>query len=316
MNETKPVRAWPLALMALPAAVSIWAGWVGLGSMAGFGPVHLLPGIAPHFVVDTSITLPVGLEAYAAFALGAWLRPGVPDAARKFAKWSAIGALALGMAGQAAYHLLAAFRITRAPVFVIVLVACIPIAVIGFGAALAHLIRSGGEESSEQPARRELAILAAPLVTALAARISPVRDSAESIIQDTVQGAHEGTVRDSGESGAQGGVGDSPEGTVQGTAEDSAGLTVRDIVQAVARAPKQPAAGRSDWPSARPIPREDLLRRTRSAVTRWEKSHEPGERLPATQLPDILKLRMSRTTATSLLAEVYKPHLVKSVAGE
>jgi hypothetical protein len=172
-KPARPVRAWPLVLMALPAAVSIWAGWVGLGGMTGFGPVHLLPGIAPHFVVDTSITLPVGLEAYAALALGAWLRPGVPDAARRFAKWSAIGALALGMTGQAAYHLLAAFRVTRAPVFVIVLVACIPVAVLGFGAALIHLIRSGGEVTSEQPARHELAGIAAPLVSALAARIAP-----------------------------------------------------------------------------------------------------------------------------------------------
>ena len=36
---------WPLFLIAAPAAVAVWSGWVGLGEMCGFGPVDLLPGI-------------------------------------------------------------------------------------------------------------------------------------------------------------------------------------------------------------------------------------------------------------------------------
>jgi hypothetical protein len=169
-----PKRPWILILIATPAAASIWAGWVGLGALAGFGPVHLLPGILPRFTVNTAITLPVGVEAYGAYALGAWLRPGTPDAARRFARWSALGALGLGALGQVAYHLLAAFRDTRAPVPVIVIVSCIPVIALGFGAALAHLLRSGGEASSEQPQQRhEIAAFAAPLVTALASRIAP-----------------------------------------------------------------------------------------------------------------------------------------------
>ena len=116
----RPVRRWPLLLIAAPAAVSIWAGWVALGAMCGFGIVTPLPGILDHVRIDTAITLPVGLEFYAAYALGAWLRPGTPGAARRFARWSAIGALLLGMSGQAAYHLLAAFHVARAPVPVIV----------------------------------------------------------------------------------------------------------------------------------------------------------------------------------------------------
>ena len=38
-------RYWLLPLVAAPAAVAIWSGWVGLGGMSGFGPVNLLPGI-------------------------------------------------------------------------------------------------------------------------------------------------------------------------------------------------------------------------------------------------------------------------------
>ena len=72
------VRRWPLFLIAAPAAVAVWSGWVGLGSMCGFGVVAPLPGILPGFHVDTAITLPVGVEAYGAYALGAWLTPGPP----------------------------------------------------------------------------------------------------------------------------------------------------------------------------------------------------------------------------------------------
>ncbi len=62
-----------LILIAAPAAVAIWSGWVGLGAMCGFGVVNLLPGIGGGFHLNTAITLPVGVEAYAAYALGRWM---------------------------------------------------------------------------------------------------------------------------------------------------------------------------------------------------------------------------------------------------
>ena len=136
------MRRWPLVLIAAPAAVAVWSGWVGLGSLCGFGVVHPLPGILPGFQLDTAITLPVGVEAYGAYALGAWLTPGAPEAARGFAKRSAIGALALGMLGQVVYHLLAAAHASRAPWPVVVLVSCLPVTTLGFGGALAHLLRA------------------------------------------------------------------------------------------------------------------------------------------------------------------------------
>jgi hypothetical protein len=128
-------------LIALPAAVAIWSGWVGLGELCGFGPVRLLPGIT-DLTVNTAITLPVGVEAYAAYALGAWMSPGTPSRARTFARWSALGALAYGMAGQIIYHLLAAAHATAAPWPVVVVVSCMPVAVLGLAAALTHLLRA------------------------------------------------------------------------------------------------------------------------------------------------------------------------------
>lgn len=131
--------------IALAPAVAIWSGWVALGGLCGFGPVNLLPGIGGGFTINTAITLPVGVEAYAAFALGAWMSPASPERARTFARRSALGALAYGMAGQVIYHLLAAAHAAAAPWPVVVVVSCMPVAVLGFAAALAHLLRAAPE---------------------------------------------------------------------------------------------------------------------------------------------------------------------------
>lgn len=139
---TKQMPRWPLFLIASPAAVAVWSGWVGLGGLCGFGIVHPLPGIAGGFELNTAITLPIGVESYGAYALGAWLTPGTPDTARSFARWSAIAALALGMCGQVLFHVLSAAHATRAPWPVVVLVACLPVVTLGFGAALTHLLRA------------------------------------------------------------------------------------------------------------------------------------------------------------------------------
>lgn len=139
-----PAR-WPLWLLAAPAAVSIWAGWVGLGQMCGYGVVHPLPGIADGLALNTAITLPIGMEAYSAYALGAWLSPRLlREAARRFAKRSALGALGLGLLGQGVYHLLETFGYQRAPWPVVLFVACLPVLVLGAGATLYHLLRTGG----------------------------------------------------------------------------------------------------------------------------------------------------------------------------
>ncbi|GAA4453046.1 ABC transporter permease [Phytohabitans houttuyneae] len=137
----RPV-VWPVLLLAAPAFVAIWAGWVELGKLTGFGKVNLLPGIADGVMLDTAITLPIGMETYAAYALWVWLSGRAPHAARRFAKWSAIASLAIGAAGQVTYHLMAAAGWTSAPWPVTALVACLPVAVLGMGAALAHLMRA------------------------------------------------------------------------------------------------------------------------------------------------------------------------------
>jgi hypothetical protein len=144
-------QSWPIVLLAAPAFVAIWSGWVGLGGLTGFGQVHPLPGIAGGFTIDSAITLPVGVEVYAAYALRVWLAIGVgaDDRARRFAKWSAIGSLVLGAAGQIAYHLMIADHVAVAPWPITTAVACLPVVVLGFGAALAHLQHPRREASHD-----------------------------------------------------------------------------------------------------------------------------------------------------------------------
>lgn len=168
---------WPLFLIALPAAVAVWSGWVGLGTLSGFGIVHPLPGIWDSFKLNTAITLPVGVEAYGAYALGAWLAPGAPGAARAFARRSALGALGLGMAGQVIYHLLAAWHAVTAPWPVVMLVSCLPVVTLGFGGALTHLLRTEDHDNTPDDGPRTAQVDAVPL--------AGKADSAPAIEADT-----------------------------------------------------------------------------------------------------------------------------------
>jgi hypothetical protein len=153
------VRSWPLLVLALPAAVAVWSGWVGIGQMTSFGMVRPLPGIWGSLHLNTAVTLPVGVEAYAAYALRAWLSPSnkVSARTRRFARWSAIGSLLLGMAGQVAYHLLTQSGATHAPWGITTAVSCLPVLVLGMGAALAHLLRADAHDPVDSGVAEHLA---------------------------------------------------------------------------------------------------------------------------------------------------------------
>jgi hypothetical protein len=144
VNETHTPRwprRWPVAVISLPAAVATWSGWVGLGEMTGFGKVKLLPGIWDSLQINTAVTLPVGVEAYAAYALSAALTSApVTGPTRRFAWISSVCALALGMGAQIAYHLLRNANRAEAPWQITTFVSCLPVLVLGLGAVLAHML--------------------------------------------------------------------------------------------------------------------------------------------------------------------------------
>ena len=143
-RPARTVRSWPLLVLAAPAAAEVWSGWVGIAEKTGFGRVSPLPGIWPSLHLDTTITLPIGVEAYAAYALRAWLssEDAVSPRTRRFAKWSAICSFLLGMAGQVASHLLADAGAARAPWAITTVVSCLPVLVLAMGTALAHMLRA------------------------------------------------------------------------------------------------------------------------------------------------------------------------------
>jgi len=118
----------------------VWSGWVGLGQLVGFGIVHPLPGIWDTAQINTAITLPVGVEAYAMYALSvATGSTPITRTARRFAWTSSVAALLLGMVGQVAYHLMNANHVTAAPWPIVAGVSCLPVLVLGVASVLWHL---------------------------------------------------------------------------------------------------------------------------------------------------------------------------------
>ena len=108
--------------------------------------------------LNTAITLPVGVEAYGAYALGAWLAPGAPEQARVVRPpVRGRGPGSSACSARSIYHLLAAAHATRAPWPVVVLVSCLPVVTLGFGAALTHLLRGGpaSDLGAPVPERRD-----------------------------------------------------------------------------------------------------------------------------------------------------------------
>jgi hypothetical protein len=150
-TRTASRRRWPLLAIGASAGTATWSGWVGLGELTGFGVVHPLPGIWDDLTINTAVTLPIGVEAYAMYALSIATSPR-PLAARvrRYAWASSAAALALGMAGQVAYHVMTS-RGGRdpAPWWVTALVSCLPVLVLGAASLLWHL--AGHDDPIEPP---------------------------------------------------------------------------------------------------------------------------------------------------------------------
>jgi hypothetical protein len=148
---------WPLILIGLPAAVVVWSGWIGLGELCGFTDANVTGGLF-HWKVNICLALPIGVEAYAAYALKAALLPGGTAEtimAKRFARSSAIGALILSVIAQAAYHVMAADHDKRAPALLVIFVSMLPVVAIGMGATLAHMIHAAKAVEALLDARQD-----------------------------------------------------------------------------------------------------------------------------------------------------------------
>jgi len=77
------------------------------------------------------------------------------------------------MLGQVVYHLLSAAHATRAPWPVVVLVSCLPVVTLGFGAALTHLLRDTAADDVPGPVPIPVLDEAAETVAAVTADAVP-----------------------------------------------------------------------------------------------------------------------------------------------
>lgn len=143
-------QPWALLLMGVAAGFSVWSGWVGLGAMAGFGPVQPLPGIWDSLTINSAIVLPISVEAYGAYALRKWLTPGYSRRTSIYAGISSVASLVVGGAAQVAYHLLKAYGYTRAPWQVVTAVALVPVVVLTLAAILAKLVSVDRQAGASQ----------------------------------------------------------------------------------------------------------------------------------------------------------------------
>ncbi|WP_206443255.1 DUF2637 domain-containing protein [Candidatus Protofrankia californiensis] len=125
-----------MTVTALAAAISSFSGLHSLAVATGW-PEALAP------------LLPFTIDAYAMTATRVWLSKATGSAAaRRFARWNAIGAIGLSLVGNAAWHLIAA-KVLAVSWPIVVLVGAVPPAVLGL---LSHLaVLHGQDDEDEAP---------------------------------------------------------------------------------------------------------------------------------------------------------------------
>lgn len=128
-------RDWWLVLSmgvsASSAMVSSFSGLRALAEAAGWSPVM-------------ASSLPMTVDAYALAATRIWLADSsATPRARQFARWNAMGAIGLSLAGNATYHAIAA-GLMKITWVVVVIVGAVPPAVLGLVSHLAALRHQAG----------------------------------------------------------------------------------------------------------------------------------------------------------------------------
>ena len=142
------LRGWHVAaalVIAVPAFLAVWSGWIGLGEMTGWGERNMLPGLVADggwATIHTSITLPIGIEAFGALSMAVWLASrNAGGTLARYAACCTVGSLALGAFGQVSYHVLTAAG-EPAPGWLVGFVAVLPVIVLGASVGLIHLAAS------------------------------------------------------------------------------------------------------------------------------------------------------------------------------
>lgn len=140
--------------VALAAAVLSFSALAGLAELAGVTAAAPLPGGAR---LRLSWLLPIAVDAYAVTATRVWLRTAGTARTRAYARRNAVGAIALSVAGNAAYHALDAAGVTLGEVrggwAVVVAVSAVPPVMLGLVGHL-HALVSEDHRAAPTPATR------------------------------------------------------------------------------------------------------------------------------------------------------------------
>lgn len=138
-RQPRPRDWWVIAGMAITACAATVSSFSGLRSLAA---ANGWPGaLTPLF--------PLTVDAYAMTATRVWLSKNTGTAAaRRFARWNAIGAIGLSLIGNATWHLIAA-KVLTVTWPIVVLVGAVPPAVLGL---LSHLAVLRGQDDEDEAA--------------------------------------------------------------------------------------------------------------------------------------------------------------------
>lgn len=137
--------------VAVAAAVLSFSALAGLAELAGVSGAVPLPAGGGFRL---AWLLPIAVDAYAVTATRVWLRTAGTVRTRRYARRNAIGAIALSVAGNAAYHALTAAGVTsladvRAGWVVVVAVSAVPPVMLGL---VGHLHALVSEDHRPTPA--------------------------------------------------------------------------------------------------------------------------------------------------------------------
>ena len=146
--------------VAIAAAVLSFSALAGLAELAGVTSTLPLPAGGQFRL---AWLLPIAVDAYAVTATRVWLRTAGTARTRGYARRNAAGAIALSVAGNAAYHALDAAGVTslvdvRAGWAVVVAVSAVPPVMLGL---VGHLHALVSDDSRPAPVP---AVVAPPLV--------------------------------------------------------------------------------------------------------------------------------------------------------
>ena len=160
LGRTQRVGTWPLLVLALPAAVAVWSGWVGIGQMTGFGQVTSCQESGTPCIS----TPPSPCRSASKPTPPTHCGPGCPPALRSLPGPAGSPAGQRSDPSCSAWPGRSPTTSSRRPVLrmrpgITTAVSCLPVLVLGMGAALAHLLRAdshrtnlGGQAKSTHPA--------------------------------------------------------------------------------------------------------------------------------------------------------------------